>query len=408
VTDHRQDVQELYERQPYPTPPEQLDGFVQRKLITRGAPSLYYHLYWPFDKQRKDLDILIAGCGTSQAAEMALYEPKANITAIDFSNTSLQHTRKLLDKYNINNVELHHLPIEQAGKLDKQFDLIVSTGVLHHLPDPTKGLAILRDQLKPDGAMYLMVYGQYGRTGVYMFQRYCQLLNVGLDDASLLQFQQVLKHLPVDHPLVPLAKRSSDLSCTAGLADMFVHPCDRAYTVPQVYEWLDGAQMSFSRWFLQGLYLPQCSMLADSAHAKALAELPIEQQYEAVELFRGNLHMHYVIAVRNDRPTQTYKIEWNGDTWKDYVPRPMPGIAASTENLPAGVLVELAQSGHEFPMRKPQLTSQTVPLYQAMDGKRTLSEIAKQTNVNPQSVRDFFRSLWEFDQIMLLGEHAAK
>ncbi len=37
----------------------------------------------------------MAGCGTSQAAEGALSEPKARDTAIDKSETSLQHTRRL-------------------------------------------------------------------------------------------------------------------------------------------------------------------------------------------------------------------------------------------------------------------------------------------------------------------------
>ena len=50
------------------------------------------------------------------------------------------------------------------------FDQIVCTGVLHHLADPDVGLSALRSVLKPDGAMQLMVYAPYGRTGIYMLQ----------------------------------------------------------------------------------------------------------------------------------------------------------------------------------------------------------------------------------------------
>ena len=64
--------------------------------------------------RRENHDILIAGCGTSQAARYALREPDARITAIDVSETSLRHTRDLQRKYNLENLELHQLPIERV------------------------------------------------------------------------------------------------------------------------------------------------------------------------------------------------------------------------------------------------------------------------------------------------------
>ena len=62
-----------------------------------------------------DQDILIAGCGTSQAARYALGEPTARVTAIDISETSLRHTRRLQRKYQLANLTLHQLPIERVG-----------------------------------------------------------------------------------------------------------------------------------------------------------------------------------------------------------------------------------------------------------------------------------------------------
>jgi 2-polyprenyl-3-methyl-5-hydroxy-6-metoxy-1,4-benzoquinol methylase len=45
--------------------------------------------------------------------------------------------------------------------------------VLHHLADPDAGLRALRSVLKPEGAIDLMVYARYGRTGISMLQDYC-------------------------------------------------------------------------------------------------------------------------------------------------------------------------------------------------------------------------------------------
>ncbi len=74
--------------------------------------------------------------------------------------------------------KLRQLPLESVAELDRTFDKIVCTGVLHHLSDPEAGLRSLRSVLKADGAMHLMVYAAYGRTGVAMMQEYCRRLGI--------------------------------------------------------------------------------------------------------------------------------------------------------------------------------------------------------------------------------------
>ena len=280
-------VQELYEQQPYPVPPTDMTGFVQGKMFPAGSPKDFFHLYWPDKPFTESVDILIAGCGTAQAVEFAITNPNATITAIDLSSKSLAHTRMLLDKYNCTNVTLHQMSLQQAPTLNKPFDLIVSTGVLHHMSDPAVGLGALRDCLKSDGRLFAMVYGQYGRTGVYMLQEYCRLLGVTWQPGDCEQLRQVLKHTPADHPIVPLARRTHDLLSDAGMADLLLHPQDRAYTVPQLMDWLGDCGMVFERWLMQGPYLPQCCPLSKTPHLPRLESLSRFEQYAAVELFRG-------------------------------------------------------------------------------------------------------------------------
>ena len=177
-------VRAFYESHPYPAPLRDLDRHreLYRNPERRRALSL---LLWPTEKPRADRKILVAGCGTSQAAIHALREPEARVTAIDISETSLRHTRELQRKYRLRNLDLHRLAIEEAGELGRMFDQIVCTGVLHHLPDPDMGLRALRNVLAPDGAMHLMVYAAYGRAGIYMMQEYCRLLSLGTTGAEL-------------------------------------------------------------------------------------------------------------------------------------------------------------------------------------------------------------------------------
>ena len=44
-----------------------------------------------------------------------------------------------------------------------------------------RGSSALRDVLNPDGAMHLMVYAPYGRTGIYMLQEFCRRIGVSAD-----------------------------------------------------------------------------------------------------------------------------------------------------------------------------------------------------------------------------------
>ena len=111
--------------------------------------------------------------------------------------------------------------------------------MLHHLPDPDQGLRSLREVLSPDGAMQIMVYARYGRTGIYMMQEFCRMLEIKPTRRELDSLGAALKYLPDDHPLAPLLHKVKDFSQPDALADALLHPQDRAYTVPELYEWLD-------------------------------------------------------------------------------------------------------------------------------------------------------------------------
>jgi 2-polyprenyl-3-methyl-5-hydroxy-6-metoxy-1,4-benzoquinol methylase len=82
------------------------------------------------------------------------------VVGIDVSVTSPEHTERLKQKYNLRNLETRQVQIEDVNELERQFDHIICTGVLHHLADPDAGLRALRSVLKPDGAMYLMIVEQ--------------------------------------------------------------------------------------------------------------------------------------------------------------------------------------------------------------------------------------------------------
>src|SRR4029077_8680116 len=96
-----------------------------------------------------------------------------------------------------------------------------------------------------------------------------------------------LELLPREHPIVPLLRSAPDFQDDAALADALLHPRDRAYSVPQLFELLGRADLAFGRWLHQAPYSPRCGVmerLAGCARAR-IADLSPGDQHAAVELF---------------------------------------------------------------------------------------------------------------------------
>ena len=185
--------------------------------------------------------------------------------------------------------------------------------MLHHLPDPDLGLRALRAVLAQEGALHVMVYAAYGRVGVYMMQEYCRLLGVRANEEELRELGATIGALSPDHPVAAIATRAKDFRQPDALADALLHPVDRAYTVPQIYAWVERCGLKFARWYEQAPYLPQCGAIASMPHAARLASLPSPQQHAAVELLRGTMTKHDFIAYRDDRVGESQPIAFDGD-----------------------------------------------------------------------------------------------
>jgi SAM-dependent methyltransferase len=356
------------------------------------------HLFWPHEPYRDDRSILVAGCGTKQAAHYAVRWPRARIVGIDVSETSIAFERELKREHGLHNLELHPLPIERAAELGQEFDQVVCTGVLHHLADPDAGLGALRDVLASDGAMHLMVYAPYGRAGIYMLQEYCRRLNVGWGDGEIGDLVASLKALPAEHPLVPPLRNSPDFATRAGVADALLHPRDRSYSVPQLIEFVERAGMVFERWIRQAQYLPDCGAIATTPHAALLAKLPVRDQYAAMELFRGTMTRHAFICRRAGRP-QPDAPSFAGNEWLEYVPLRLPDTIAVRERLPPGAVAVLINRNHIYTDLYMPVDACEERMWCAIDGVRTVGEIG--ATVGDHAAQIFFRNLWLWDQIVV-------
>jgi SAM-dependent methyltransferase len=395
------EVREFYERHPYPPSVDDLERY-RRRWDDPSRRRADFHLFWPAEPYREDRSVLVAGCGTSQAAKYALRWPRAEVTGIDVSATSVRRTEELKRKHRLENLQVHQLPVERATELGRRFDHIVCTGVLHHLSDPDAGLAALREVLEPSGALHLMVYAPYGRAGVYLLQEYCRRLGIGSSAPEIRDLAASLGALPPDHPLVPLLRSAPDFRQEAALADALLHPQDRPYSVPQLLDFVARAGLQFGRWVRQAPYLPRCGALAASPHRPLLTRLPVQEQYAAVELFRGTMVRHSAVVYRNDRPGRAQPIHFDGDAWLGYVPVRMPEAISVQERLPMGAAAVLINRGHTYTDLYLPIDAREKQLLDAIDGERTLAEIGRGCG-NLDVVRGLFERLWWYDQVVFDG-----
>lgn len=374
MSDLRTDpIAAFYDRHPYPPPVPDLDAYAARRADARELRA-EHHLIWPARPAGSVGSVLVAGCGTSQAARHALRRPDARVVGIDVSVASIDHTRHLAARHRLDNLEVRHLPIERAGELGERFDHVVCTGVLHHLTDPAVGLRCLRDVLAPGGAITLMVYAPYGRTGVTLMQEYCRRLGVTTSPDDLDDLVATLREIPLGHPLSRLLRESRDFHDDDALADALLNPRERTYAVPELLDLLTGAGLRFGRWVRQAPYLPDCGAIGETPHAARIADLPEVERYAALELFRGTIARHTVIAFAADDPISG-RLDFADRQAASWRPIRVPTAIAVEERLPPGAAAALLNRAHSATDLVMFVDRAELAVFRRIDGVRTIADL---------------------------------
>src|SRR3546814_310214 len=163
------------------------------------------------------------------------------------------------------------------GKLGLgSFDYIDCCGVLHHLPDPQAGLLALTEVLAEDGGMGLMVYGTFGRSGVYPLQA---VLRAMVGDRPLAEQISFTRRLLANLPSTNLFSRNPGLRDHTGsdaeLVDLLLHSQDRSYTVEEIAGLLSAAGLNLIS-FIEPLRYEPGTYLKDPVLLRQLASLSPE------------------------------------------------------------------------------------------------------------------------------------
>jgi ubiquinone/menaquinone biosynthesis C-methylase UbiE len=317
------EVKAHYEHLPYPP----VDPRDEHKRLARtwleDLPMLTHYCFGGRARYDRRFRALVAGGGTGDAtiflAEQ-LRDTGARAVHLDLSSASIAIAREraaIRKLANIDWIEASLLDLPRLG-LEK-FDYINCSGVLHHLEDPDAGLRALVSVLKDDGAMGVMLYGAVGRTGVYHMQNLLRYANQGCAEAEkIAQARELLHGLPESNWYRKAGDLYNDKDTDAGIYDSLLHSRDRAYTVPELYAWLEdqhGFRITFSDVHRGRFpYQPELTLPLEATQLRArLPAMAARDRQAMSELLVGDLTRHLFYLTRVPAATAPY-----GDV--DYVP----------------------------------------------------------------------------------------
>ncbi|MEQ8247034.1 MAG: class I SAM-dependent methyltransferase [Alphaproteobacteria bacterium] len=302
-------VRAHYEALPYPT----RDPADERKRLIEGSPShldeINHYVFAGRLNFEAPFRALVAGGGTGDAAIMLAQHladrvPHGTVDYLDLSRASQDVARARADARGLTNIAFHQGSLTAPPDLGAPFDYIDCCGVLHHLPDPEAGLRVLAGLLRPGGGMGIMVYGALGRTGVYPVQAALRAL---APEPDMRRRVRVTRQLLDDLPDTNWLKRNPFLSSVndddAALADLLLHPIDRAYTVPEVVALADQTGLTPTAFLAPARYDP-ATYLRDRDLLKRAAKLPWLDAAALAENLGGNLKIHVVYLTKGTPRTE--------------------------------------------------------------------------------------------------------
>jgi SAM-dependent methyltransferase len=208
-------VREFYEQAPFPgyRPRDSLEALRARaersefaRLLDAAIPS--------------DARILEVGCGTGQ---MSLFLASAErlVVGADVTRASLELGAAAARRFGVTGVQFVETDLHNPGLRAGAFDVVYTSGVLHHTANPRQSFEAILPLLRPGGMIVIGLYNAFARVPLRLRRVVARLSGY--------------RWIPLD-PV--LRDRSSEPARReAWLRDQYRHPEEHRHTAAQVRGW---------------------------------------------------------------------------------------------------------------------------------------------------------------------------
>jgi SAM-dependent methyltransferase len=319
-------VRAMYERFPYPAAadPDIRVGSHVRLLLSYGQLQR---------AGRRPLQCLDAGCGRANGTlGAAITQPDVQFTAIDINRGALADARAKAEQLGLKNIRFQEVDLMTLNGLQTPpggFDVVISSGVLHHLASPDEGLRQIRRVLAHHGVLSLMVYGTLGREPLYRMVRAV--------DRLVPRDRPITERLAMGRQLARLAGADAlhvgPITLTETMhdnefVDRYLNVNETSYDVAALWELLARHGLAFLRWVEPGEWNVATSTPDGTDIAAHLTEL---QRCQLVEQIRWLPQLSLVAGTLDNRPRQLPpRPEWPA---RSFALNPDVSIEVETRNL---------------------------------------------------------------------------
>ena len=208
-------VREFYEQAPFPgyRPRDSLEALRARAERSEFARLLDAAI-------PPDARILEVGCGTGQ---MSLFLASAErlVVGADVTRASLELGAAAARRFGVTGVQFVETDLHNPGLRAGAFDVVYTSGVLHHTPNPRQSFEAILPLLRPGGMIVIGLYNAFARLPLRLRRVVARLSGY--------------RWIPLD-PV--LRDRSSEPARReAWLRDQYRHPEEHRHTAAQVRGW---------------------------------------------------------------------------------------------------------------------------------------------------------------------------
>jgi SAM-dependent methyltransferase len=218
-------VRGFYEKAPFPGyPPRDSLSWLRARAERSGFARMLDHAI------RGDARVLEIGCGTGQ---MSLYLARASrvVVAVDLTRAALQMGAQAARRFCLRGVQFIETDLNHPALRPGSFDVVYSSGVLHHTPDPRAAFARIAQLARPGGMIVLGLYNAFARIPLRLRRAVARLSGY-----RLIVFDPVLR----DRKYEP-ARRE------AWLRDQYQHPEEHRHTLAEVQIWFKENGIEYVR-----------------------------------------------------------------------------------------------------------------------------------------------------------------
>ena len=166
------------------------------------------------------------------------------ILAVDLSMASLAYAKRKTVELDIQSIDYAQADLLKLASISRTFDVIESSGVLHHLENPFEGWEVLLSLLRPHGLMKLGFYSELARRDIVRVRNLISKEAIGSTSQEIRGYRKNLLGLK-DSENYGFATSSSDFFSTSACRDLLFHVQEHRMNLKILADFLKDHNLNF-------------------------------------------------------------------------------------------------------------------------------------------------------------------